>query len=53
MIGASYPLYFGGLALRHFIDPQLAQQFATGTAILVNPITVYWIFHGYRARDAA
>ena len=46
-VGAPYPIFFSGLALRHVLEPQLAFQLCIVLALLINPLTVYFLFNGY------
>lgn len=53
VVGASYPVYFSGLSLRHFMEVNQANLTAIVLAIIINPITVYWLFNGYTEETKA
>ena len=52
-VGASYPVYFSGLGLRHIMEANSANLVAIFMAAIVNPITVYWLFNGYSENTKA
>jgi hypothetical protein len=53
IVGATYPLYFTSVALRHIVGLQAAEILSVALAVLLCPFGVYWVFSGYKQAKSA